>query len=197
MTPGSLCILLAAVLGAAAWVSAIRWSLGNASAEKTFRWTYHALTAVLGLATVLLMVAILTHDFRYDYVIGYSSRDLPLLYLVSAFWGGQQGTFLLWALAGALIGYPLFRRRSWEPATVMACYVPTILYMVVLMLDRGGNPFTLAASIPADGRGLNPLLQDPWMAIHPPMVFLGYAAMTVPAALALAEGERGRDGHRC
>jgi cytochrome c-type biogenesis protein CcmF len=142
------------------------------------------MTLSLVAASVVLMTAILNHDFRFDYVIGYSSTDLPLIYLISAFWGGQQGTFLLWALMAALIGYPLFRRSSWEPATVMAVYTPTIMFLIGLMLDPQGNPFKLARFVPPDGNGLNPLLQDPWMATHPPMVFLGYAAMTVPAVLA-------------
>jgi cytochrome c-type biogenesis protein CcmF len=68
----------------------------------------------------------------------------------------------------------------------MACYLPTILFLIGLMLDPGGNPFRLSPQVPADGFGLNILLQDPWMASHPPAVFLGYAAMSVPAALALA-----------
>jgi cytochrome c-type biogenesis protein CcmF len=133
----------------------------------------------------MLMVAILRHDFRFEYVIGYSSRDLPLIYLFSAFWAGQQGTYLLWGLLGALIGYFLFRRNAWEPAAVMAFYVPTIGFMHALMLNPEGNPFALAPGVPPDGRGLNPLLQDPWMASHPPAVFLGYAAATIPAVLAM------------
>ena len=186
MTLGGLTIYLAAALGAIAFVAAVLWARGNAKAERGFTFAYYGMTALLGLACFLLMQAILIHDFRFDYVIGYSSRDLPLIYLISAFWGGQQGTFLLWAFMGALIGLPLFRKRAWEPAAVMACYLPSILFQIAMMLDSGGNPFRLAAQVPPDGRGLNPLLQDPWMAIHPPFVFLGYAAMTVPAALALA-----------
>jgi cytochrome c-type biogenesis protein CcmF len=186
MTPGTLTIWVQAGLCVTAFVAAVRWARGRKDSETTFRWAYHGMTAAVGFASFLLMLAILTRDFRYAYVVDYTSRDLPLLYLVSAFWGGQEGTYLLWALMGTLIGYPLFRKNAWEPAAVMACYVPTIGFMVALMLDPGGNPFRLAGTVPEDGRGLNPLLQDPWMAAHPPMVFLGYAALTVPAALALA-----------
>ncbi|MBD3868098.1 MAG: cytochrome c biogenesis protein CcsA [Acidobacteria bacterium] len=186
MTIGTLLVYFSAIFGLTSFIAAIRWARGNGESAWTFKMSYHAMTLALAAASVVLMVAILRHDFRFDYVIGYSSTEMPLIYLISAFWGGQQGTFLLWALMGALIGYPLFRKSSWEPATVMAFYTPTILFMVGLMLDSGANPFTLAARIPADGNGLNPLLQDPWMATHPPMVFLGYAAMTVPAVLAMA-----------
>jgi cytochrome c-type biogenesis protein CcmF len=186
MTPGFLAIVLAAATGVLAWISAVRWARGNEGAEVQFRWAYHAMTFALGIACALLMAAILLHDFRFDYVIGYSSRDLPMIYLVSAFWGGQEGTYLLWAFLGALFGYPLFRKKGWEPSAVMAFYVPTVLFLVALMIHPDGNPFRLAPQVPPDGRGLNLLLQDPWMAFHPPAVFVGYAAMTVPAALALA-----------
>jgi len=186
MTPGRLALYLAAVFGFVAFVSALRWARGNNDSRTIFRLAYHGMTLALALASVLLMLAIVMHDFRYAYVVNYTSRDLPTLYLVSAFWGGQEGTFLLWALMGALIGYPLFRKTAWEPAAVMVCYLPTILFLIGLMFDSGGNPFGLSPQVPADGFGLNILLQDPWMATHPPAVFLGYAAMTVPAALALA-----------
>jgi cytochrome c-type biogenesis protein CcmF len=190
MTPGTLAIWLAAALGVTAFVAALRWARGREASAATFRLAYNGMTVVLAVATVFLMVAILAHDFRYDYVARYSSRDLPFLYLFSAFWGGQEGTFLLWALFSALMGYALFRKRSWEPAAVMACYVPTILFLIGLMVDvpglykSGGNPFRLALPVPPDGSGLNDLLQDPWMASHPPAVFVGYAALTIPGVLA-------------
>ncbi len=190
MTPGTLAIWIAAALGVTAFVAAVRWERGRPASAATFRLAYHGMTLVLALASVFLLVAILTHDFRYDYVGRYSSSELPLVYLVSAFWGGQEGTFLLWALFSALIGYALFRKRSWEPAAVMACYMPTVLFLIGLMVDipglfrSGGNPFRLAVPVPLEGFGLNDLLQDPWMASHPPAVFVGYAALTVPAVLA-------------
>jgi len=185
MTPGSILVKLSAVLAIVAFIAAIRWARGREASQRTFKLAYHGMTGALLLASFFLMWAILTHDYRFHYVIGYSSNDLPLLYLISAFWAGQEGTFLLWALVAALIGYALFQKRSWEPAMVMAAYVPTVGFLIGLMLDPGGNPFNMAAQVPADGRGLNPLLQDPWMATHPPMVFIGYAALTVPAVLAL------------
>ena len=186
MVLGDVLIKLSALCAIVAFIGALRWARGRTASERTFRWAYHGMTATLAAASVLLLAAILRHDFRLDYVVGYTSRDLPLLYLISAFWAGQQGTYLLWALLGALLGYVLFRRGAWEPAAVMAFWVPTVAFMHALMLDPNGNPFRLAATVPPDGRGLNPLLQDPWMASHPPAVFLGYVAMTVPAVLAFA-----------
>ena len=193
MTPGNIALKLATVLCVVAFVAALRWARGHEASERVFRWSYQAMTVCLAFASTLLMMAILFHDFRFDYVIGYSSRDLPLLYQISSFWAGQQGTFLLWALLAALVGYPLFRKGGWEPAAVATAYLPTIGFLLVLMLDSGGNPFRLAQHVPPDGRGLNLLLQDPWMASHPPLVFLGYAAMAVPAVLALVSLFKGRD----
>jgi cytochrome c-type biogenesis protein CcmF len=186
MSPGNLALKLATLLALVAFVAAVMWWVRRSeTARRTFVASYHAMTLCLAAATGLLMLAILGHDFRYEYVVAYSSRDLPLVYLISSFWAGQAGTYLLWALLGALVGYSLFRKRSWEPAAVMAVYLPTVGFMLALMLDPNGNPFTMLELAPPDGRGLNPLLQDPWMASHPPLVFLGYVATTVPAALAL------------
>lgn len=184
MNPGDLALKAAAILVVVAFVAAVRWARGREASAITVRLAYHGLTACLLFASAMLMAAILTHDFRFEYVAGYSSRELPTLYLVSAFWAGQQGTYLLWALMSAVLGYGLLRKASWQRASVMAAYLPTIGFLVVLMLSPEGNPFRLAARVLPDGRGLNPLLQDPWMASHPPMVFLGYAAMTIPAILA-------------
>jgi len=193
MTPGNLTLKLATLLFVIAFVAALRWARGHEASERVFRWSYQAMTVCLAFASAMLMMAILVHDFRFDYIIGYSSRDLPLIYLISSFWAGQQGTFLLWGLLAALIGLPLFRKGAWEPAAVATAYLPTVGFLLVLMLDPGGNPFRLAQHVPPDGRGLNLLLQDPWMASHPPLVFLGYAAMAVPAALALVSLFKGRD----
>jgi len=182
---GDILIKISALCALIATVTAIRWARGHAASERAFRWAYHTMSATLVLASALLLIGILRHDFRIEYIVGYSSRDLPLLYLFSAFWAGQPGTYLLWALFGALLGYALIRKNSWEPAAVMAFYVPTVGFMHLLMLDPSGNPFTLSSVVPLDGRGLNPLLQDPWMASHPPAVFLGYVAATIPAVLAM------------
>lgn len=184
MSPGDLVIKAAALFVAGSFVLAVGWARGRRSWERWFRLGYGALAVSLGVAVILLFRAILGHDFRYDYVIGYSSRDLPPVYLISAFWGGQEGTYLLWAFFAVLLGFLLARKKAWNPAAVMAGYAGTIGLLILFMMNRNGDPFRLAAVVPADGRGLNPLLQDPWMASHPPIVFLGYAALTVPGVLA-------------
>ena len=144
MSPGDLALKLATLLALVAFVAAVLWWVRRSeTARRTFVASYHAMTLCLAAASALLMLAILGHDFRYEYVVSYSSRDLPLVYLISSFWAGQAGTYLLWALLGALVGYSLFRKRSWEPAAVMAVYLPTVGFMLALMLDPNGNPFTM------------------------------------------------------
>ena len=193
MIVGSLALKLSIVSALVALVAAFRWARGSKSAERAFRAAYHAMTAGLVVASSHLLLAILRHDFRFEYVVGYTSRDLAPLYLFSAFWAGQSGTFLLWALLAALVGYGLSRRTGFEPAATMVAYLPTVLVLLGLMLVRSGDPFRLAPTLAPDGRGLNPLLQDPWMASHPPLVFVGYAALAAPFALALAALWRRRE----
>lgn len=144
-------------------------------------------------ASGVLMWMLLTRDYKITYVYTHVSNDLPILYVISAFWAGQEGSFLLWALFAAAVGYALtFRAGEWE-APVMRIYLPSALVLVVLTLIA--SPFVASGRVPADGAGLNPLLRDPWMAIHPPVTFLGYAALAAPFAYAIASlrGKRNRE----
>ncbi|HZY10868.1 MAG TPA: cytochrome c biogenesis protein CcsA [Bacteroidota bacterium] len=135
-------------------------------------------------ASVFLFYYFLTHQFQFSYVYRYSSRDLPLLYLISAFWAGQEGTFLLWAVLVGLMG--MFFRRSVRTGSGYSMAVVSAFsgFLYLLMLVK--SPFEITPEIPPDGAGLNPLLQDPWMAIHPPILFVGYAASIFPFALVIA-----------
>jgi cytochrome c-type biogenesis protein CcmF len=145
---------------------------------------YHLHAFGLVLSTVYLFYALLNHQFQYYYVYIHSSLDLPLKYLVSAFWAGQEGTFILWALFVAAAGYLLLKREK----TLLSAIMPFMLLgqsflLFFLILE---NPFYHLGFIPADGMGLNPILMDPWMVIHPPVIFLGYALLTIPFAYAAA-----------
>jgi len=142
--------------------------------------------AAVGLLLTLayLWTLILTHRFEFDYVSRYSSRTMPRHYLITALWGGQEGTFLLWAaLAGVLSVVLRFKARAYE-AAVQFFYLGVTLFLL-LMLTKA-SPFRVLAEVPPDGQGLNPLLQDPWMTIHPPITFFGFAALGIPAAFAMA-----------
>jgi cytochrome c-type biogenesis protein CcmF len=148
------------------------------------RYSFTGFVAFMTLASILLMFAILKHEFIYSYVANYSSRDLPLQYLISSFWAGQEGSFLLWVLLGAWLGIFLMHKSGEMEPQFMFIYNLNHLFLTILLIKQ--SPFKLLPSTPADGQGLNMLLQDPWMVIHPPVVFLGYAAFTIPFAYAIA-----------
>src|SRR3954454_22593353 len=138
-------------------------------------------------ATVVLLVALARHDFSFTYVADHTSRELPLGYTLTAFWGGQEGSLLLWLLV--LCGYSVAAVLTARHAgrEVLAWVVPVLGVVgtfFAMLLAFVASPFaTLVA--PADGAGLNPSLQNPYMAIHPPMLYLGYVGLTVPFAFAM------------
>jgi cytochrome c-type biogenesis protein CcmF len=145
---------------------------------------YYLFFFFVSLAAIDLLYLFLTHHFQVEYVYGYSSSDLPWFYLISSFWAGQEGTFLLWLFFGALLGIFLIKRSGPYRGYVMTFYLLAQIFLLVLLLKK--SPFSLLPTTPGEGRGLNPLLQDFWMVIHPPIVFIGYAALTIPFSYALA-----------
>lgn len=145
---------------------------------------YVAFAASIVLASVLLMRLLLLHDFRSSYVASYSGRDLPFRYLFSTFWAGQEGSFLLWVFWGSLIGLVVRRTAKEQESPVMIVYLLSFLGIVAILAKQ--SPFRFLAVTPPDGQGLNPLLQDPWMVIHPPVMFSGFASLSVPFAFAIA-----------
>ena len=140
--------------------------------------------ALLLAASAGLLSMFLGHDFSYEYVARNSSRGLENIYIVSAFWAGQEGSLLLWGLFSAIFGCLLMLTAKKHEDTAMPWYAlaQAMLLLVVVRM----TPFTLLAQVPADGAGLNPLLMNPWMAIHPPIIFAGYAAIAIPYALAMS-----------
>ncbi len=147
-------------------------------------------------ASIFLLKDILFHNFENGYVWSYSSKSLPLHFLFSAFYAGQEGSFLFWALCSALLSFALFRytrTRNLE-AHVLSVFIAVQTFLVLLLVAK--SPFKtiyemfpgelIAGQLPQDGRGLNPLLQNFWMVIHPPILFIGFAAMAVPFSFAIA-----------
>ena len=154
-----------------------------------------------------LFYIIYNHLFEYHYAWSHSSKSLPTHYIISSFWEGQEGSFWLWMFWQAVLGSVLvFKARSWERpvmSVVMLCQtvLGSMLLGIVVLGERvGSSPFILfrdAMDLPifsdpnylsmiTDGRGLNALLQNYWMVIHPPTLFLGFASMIVPFAYAVA-----------
>ena len=144
---------------------------------------YYAYVFSILLTSFLLLTRLISHDFRLSYVASYSGRDLPFYYLFSTFWAGQEGSFLLWLFWGALIGLFVLRSAKEQEAPVMVVYIASFIGIVAILVKQ--SPFRFLAQLPPDGQGLNPLLQDPWMVIHPPVMFSGFASLSVPFAFAI------------
>jgi cytochrome c-type biogenesis protein CcmF len=149
----------------------------------------NALLASFGTALVaagVLWTALARHDFSFVYVADHISRQLPLGYRLSAFWGGQEGSLLLWLII--LLGYAALavwlNRRTRE---LMAWVVPVLAGVAAFfafMLCFVSSPFGTAPA-PADGAGMTPSLQNPYMLAHPPLLYLGYVGLTIPFAFGM------------
>ncbi len=155
---------------------------------------FHISSTSVFIASAALLVLILKHQFQFHYVWAYSGTDLSTGLLMSTFYAGQEGSFLLWTLMVSIIGIVLlsYTQRQHNEAEVMGIYTMILSFLLLLLVVK--NPFALidAPQIPMEGKGLNPLLQNFWMQIHPPILFLGFAAMAPPFALALAALRKGQ-----
>lgn len=141
------------------------------------------------LAALALITALFAHDFSLEYVAKYSSRSLSGPYTMGAFWGGMEGSLLFWTLL--LTGFSaiaLERARASTPRLVAwaGAVLSGIAVFFLLLLVLPASPFTELSPIPADGSGLNPLLQSPGMMIHPPLLYTGFVGFSIPFAFAMA-----------
>lgn len=154
--------------------------------------------ALVTIASLALLNAFVTSDFSLAYVANNSSRGMDLLYKLTAFWAGQDGSLLLWAwLLSFFSGIVLVQNRRthldlmpYVQATLMANQA-----FLLGVVDLLSNPFTRLPYLPVDGRGLNPLLENHGMLFHPPTTYLGYVGFTVPFAFAIAALVKGRLGN--
>jgi cytochrome c-type biogenesis protein CcmF len=149
----------------------------------------YAVFACLVVASLALWKGLISHDFNIEYVAAYTSRNLPPYYIVSAFWAGQKGSLLFWAVVLSLfasLAQLLTPRRYADLMPYVAGVTSTVVAFFVSVMLFGSSPFERLAFTPADGRGLNPQLQNVGMVIHPPMLYLGYISITIPFAFAIA-----------
>jgi len=144
---------------------------------------------LLVVAALALWKGLISHDFNIEYVASYTSRNLPGYFIVSAFWAGQKGSLLFWALVLSLFG-SLAQWLSAPRFRPLMPYVAAVTLSVVVFFTAvmvfAANPFERLSFTPPDGRGLNPQLQNIGMVIHPPMLYLGYISITIPFAFAMA-----------
>jgi cytochrome c-type biogenesis protein CcmF len=143
--------------------------------------------AAAGVASIVLFAALLRNDFSFTYVAEHTSRELPTAYTISAFWGGQEGSLLLWLLI--LTGFSaaaiaLSRRSAPDLLPWAVPILGLVASFFAFMLVAVSSPFATQLA-PADGAGLNPSLQNPYMMIHPPCLYLGYVGLTIPFAFAM------------
>jgi cytochrome c-type biogenesis protein CcmF len=190
---GSFALLLALALCAYSFLAGILALVnkgpGSERIGETARRAGVASFAVVFLAAVVLVVAAFQNDFSIAYIFHHSNRDLPGPYKFATLWSGQEGSLLFWALL--LSAYGLVLRLRYKTDVRLFAYASVIIAAVqvffLLLLNFAANPFgVMQGTLPADGTGLNPLLQYPEMVIHPPMLYLGYVGFTVPFAFALA-----------
>ncbi|MEW6412241.1 MAG: cytochrome c biogenesis protein CcsA [Candidatus Zixiibacteriota bacterium] len=182
--PGDLLIFLGFAFNILAGVFFFLMARGNKSYESLAKKSYHAFTISTVLASAYLFYLFFSHNFAIKYVHDYSDSTLPFFYLLSAFWGGQEGTYLLWLMFNAFFGYIIIYNGEQYRNWAMVIYSSVNLFFLVLLTNL--SPFAMMDFIPADGAGLNPLLQDAWMVIHPPIIFVGYSMAAIPFAFAMA-----------
>lgn len=211
---GHLCIILsfvASVIATFGYFKSVQTTdLDQQESWKRFsRYAFYVHGAAVVGVIISLYSIIYNHYFEYHYAWSHSSKALPVYYIISCFWEGQEGSFLLWIFWHAVLGIVLIKtNKHWE-APVMAIFAAVqtflcsmILGVVLPVIDLkiGSSPFLMMREampdlpiwqmkpdfIAEDGRGLNPLLQNYWMVIHPPTLFLGFATTLIPFAYAMA-----------
>ncbi len=149
----------------------------------------YAVAALTTVAVGILEWAFVTHQFRLQYVADHTSRAQPLIYNISALWGGQDGSLLFWAWLLAIFGVIVLWQNRTQNRELLP-YIVTFLaftetFFLTLLLATS-SPFAILASTPPDGTGLNPLLQNPGMFFHPVTQYIGYVGFTIPFAFGLA-----------
>ncbi len=191
--------LLLCVMVAAGYTFATALAAGSSGRIRTLvaaRYGAYGTVALVASAVVCLAYAFVTHDFRIRYVAHYSDRSMSLPYLFTALWGGQDGSLLWWLFLLSIyigvcvkwLGHKYLELQPYIIATLMV----VVIFFAILMAFSA-NPFaTTIAGAREDGQGLNPLLQNFYMIIHPPSLYIGFVGCTIPFAFAVAALVTGR-----
>src|SRR5438552_483945 len=182
-------------------VGSIAWGLrtglsGPLRGGRRAVWTVCGLTV---LAVIILERALLARDMSYRYVAEHTSKDLPLHYAFTSLWAGQEGSLLLWLLILSAYGSAFlfaYRKRLDPFYDAVAMVIAAVMVFFTGLLSFVSSPFRILATPPPDGMGLNLLLQDPGMMIHPPILYTGYVGFVVPFAFAMAVLHLNRSGTR-
>ena len=194
--------LLLAAMVVASYTFAVALAAGSSGRPRTLqaaRFGAYGTVALIGVAVLCLAYAFVTHDFRIRYVAQHSDRSMPWWYLFTALWGGQDGSLLWWlfllsAYIGACVRWLGKRHLELQPY-VIATLMGIVLFFCVLMAFAANPLAPNVAGARADGEGLNPLLQNYWMVIHPPCLYTGFVGCSIPFAFAVAALVTGRLDH--
>ena len=188
---GNASLVLAAI---SALVGVVTFLLGTFTSLKTLlrpaRLATFCAAGFMTFAVAILLLALLSHDFSLNYVYFESMRGTPTIYLISALWAGNAGSLLFWGwlvtLAGAIL---LWRKKASQGLLSSALPIiltTTIFFLILIFLPNAGqNPFNSISPVPADGLGMNPLLQNLGMVFHPPALLIGWALTLIPFAMTL------------
>jgi cytochrome c-type biogenesis protein CcmF len=151
---------------------------------------FYLVAALMTVASAVIVHAFLTENYAIVYVDRYSDAAMPLFYKITAYWGGLDGSILFWVFLLAVFGaiavkYNRESHRELIPYVVATIAVVEMFFIFLMVVHN--NPFsTYLTQVPPDGRGLNPLLQNPYMIIHPPALYIGFVGMTIPFAFGMA-----------
>ena len=151
---------------------------------------FYTTAALMTCASAVMVNAFLTDDFSIKYVVHYSDSVQPLFYKITSYWGGLDGSIMFWVFLLSIFGGLAVyvnreRHRELVPYIVATISVVQMFFLYLMIVHK--NPFTTyLTAAPANGEGLNPLLQNYWMAIHPPSLYTGFVGMTIPFAFCIA-----------
>src|SRR5688500_13249752 len=151
---------------------------------------FYLVAAIMSVASSIIVYAFVTGDYSIKYVQRYSDSVQPLFYRITSYWGGLDGSIMFWVFMLSLFGSAAVylnkeRHRELIPYVVAVISVVQMFFLFLTVVHN--NPFaTYLTEAPGDGRGLNPLLQNFYMAIHPPTMYLGFVGLTIPFAFGMA-----------
>jgi len=181
---GAYLLSLAAVAGILSLYGYFQVARGNVVYALAARWSYYVLATLIVVSAALLVGYLIGDRFDFAYVSSYSSISLPINFKISSLWAGQEGSFLLWMVMAVLLGLWVKAKARDQVGWVMFFFLIALGFLMTMLIIS--SPFKQQHPVPGDGRSLNPLLQNYWMQIHPPIVFLGFASTFIPFAFAMA-----------
>jgi cytochrome c-type biogenesis protein CcmF len=194
---GTIALLVAFMVNAFALASSLMGQRQNRPGMvRAGIYATYAFAALMGLASSVIVYAFLSHDFAIKYVAHYSDLSMPFFYKITAYWGGLDGSLMFWSSVLSLFTTVAVKMNAKRHKEIIGYVVATIafvqaFFLAILLFNK--NPFTtFLTEAPMNGQGLNPLLQNYWMVIHPPSLYLGFVGMTIPFAFCIGALASGR-----